>query len=180
MRASDAGPRSAIVSAGRFASKARPTFASFGDDQPSGTARACTGEVSGTLAGTFDGGAASARRRLLVVDDSITTRALVKSILQSAGYDVIAASDGLQAWRLLQDAPVDLVVSDVEMPGMDGFALTAAIRGSRRLREMPVILVTALESAQDRLRGMDAGADAYLEKSAFDQTALIRAIERLT
>jgi two-component system, chemotaxis family, sensor kinase CheA len=71
------------------------------------------------------------------------------------------------------------VVSDVEMPRMDGFALTEAIRNSKRLQKIPVILVTALETEPDRMRGLDAGANAYLPKSGFDQTSLIQAIEQL-
>jgi two-component system chemotaxis sensor kinase CheA len=80
---------------------------------------------------------------------------------------------------VLQESGADLVVADVEMPYMDGFALCQAIRGSARFRELPVVLVTALESEEDRRRGMDAGADAYLPKSAFDQRRLIETIARL-
>jgi two-component system chemotaxis sensor kinase CheA len=118
-------------------------------------------------------------RRLLVVDDSVTTRTLVKSILEGAGYAVQAAADGAEAWQLLQERGADLVVSDVEMPRMDGFDLTATIRKSVRFRELPVILVTALESEQDRQRGMEAGADAYLTKSAFDQKHLLETVSQL-
>jgi two-component system chemotaxis sensor kinase CheA len=119
------------------------------------------------------------RKRLLVVDDSVTTRTLVKTILEAAGYAVQAAADGSEAWQLLQERGADLVVSDVEMPRMDGFDLTAAIRRSPRFRQLPVILVTALESEADRVRGMDAGADAYLPKSAFDQRNLLETVSQL-
>lgn len=120
-----------------------------------------------------------AKKRLLVVDDSVTTRTLMKSILEAGGYEVVDAADGLDAWQLLQEKGADLVVSDVEMPRMDGFALTEAIRSSKRLQRLPVILVTAMETEQDKMRGLDAGADAYLLKSGFDQTNLIQAIEQL-
>jgi two-component system chemotaxis sensor kinase CheA len=119
------------------------------------------------------------RRRLLVVDDSVTTRTLERSILEGAGYEVIVAVDGSEAWRLLQDTRTDLVVADVEMPHMDGFALCEAIRGSARFRELPVVLVTALESDADKKRGLDVGADAYLPKSAFDQRQLLETIAQL-
>jgi two-component system, chemotaxis family, sensor kinase CheA len=119
------------------------------------------------------------RKRLLVVDDSVTTRSLERSILEAAGYEVLVATDGADAWRLLQETAVDLVVSDVEMPRMDGFLLTQAIRAVERLRALPVVLVTALESESDRARGLQAGADAYLPKSSFDQTALLGAISQL-
>jgi two-component system chemotaxis sensor kinase CheA len=121
----------------------------------------------------------SARKRLLVADDSITVRTLQKNILESAGYDVMAAVDGMEAWHLLSENGADLVVSDVEMPRMNGFSLTEAIRDSRRFRELPVILVTAMESDADKTRGLAAGADAYCLKSAFDQKDLLATIARL-
>ncbi len=119
------------------------------------------------------------RRRIVLADDSVTTRALEKSILEGAGYEVLAAVDGAEAWRLLQDHGADLVVTDVEMPRMDGFALTEAIRRSPRFRDLPVVLVTALEREPDRARGLDAGANAYLVKSSFDQRNLLAAIAQL-
>jgi Chemotaxis protein histidine kinase and related kinases len=118
-------------------------------------------------------------RRILVVDDSLTTRTLEQNILEAAGYEVILASDGLDAWHLLQEEAVDLIVSDIEMPRMDGFALTEAVRSSPRLAGIPIVLVTALASEDHRLRGMQAGADAYLVKSAFDQATLLDAIRQV-
>jgi len=114
-----------------------------------------------------------------VVEDSVTTRSLEKSILEGAGYEVAAAADGGEAWRLLQGAEFDLVVSDIEMPRMDGFALVEAVRGAKRLRDLPVVLVTALEKDEEKARGLAAGADAYLLKSAFDQSLLLETIRRL-
>jgi len=120
-----------------------------------------------------------ARHRVLVVDDSITTRTLEQSILEAAGHDVATAVDGAEAWRWLQEHGADLVVADVEMPRMDGFGLCEAMRKSKRFREVPVILVTALESPEHRARGLEAGADAYLAKSTFDQQMLLDAIRQL-
>lgn len=120
------------------------------------------------------------RKRLLAVDDSMTTRTLMKSILEGAGYEVISAVDGAQAWELLAQTDVDLVVSDVDMPRMDGFELTDKIRKSKKLREIPVILVTARESDEDKTRGIRVGASAYLVKSGFDQSNLLESIEQLT
>jgi two-component system chemotaxis sensor kinase CheA len=114
-----------------------------------------------------------------VVDDSVTTRTLEKSILESAGYRVLTAVDGEAAWQVLQEQGADLVVSDIEMPRMDGFALTEAIRRSLRFAELPVILLTSLASEADRARGVDVGADAYIVKSAFDQDDLLRTIAQL-
>lgn len=119
------------------------------------------------------------RRRVLVVDDSMTTRTLEQSVLEAAGYDVATAVDGAEAWRLLQESAYDVVVSDVEMPRMDGFALCEAIRGSKRLAQLPVVLVTALESTEHRARGLEAGADAYLAKSSFEQETLLDTIAQL-
>ncbi len=119
------------------------------------------------------------RQRILLAEDSLTTRSLEKSILESAGYDVVAAADGSDAWRILQERGADLVVADVEMPRMDGFALCEAIRRSPRFGELPIVLVTALESATDKARGLEIGADAYLPKSAFDQRQLLDTIAQL-
>ena len=120
-----------------------------------------------------------ARKRVLVVDDSLTTRALEKSILEAAGYDVVVAADGASGWQTLQEHGADLVVSDVDMPRMDGFALTEVVRGSPRFRGLPVVLVTARESESDKARGAAVGADAYLGKSAFDQKNLLETIAQL-
>lgn len=119
------------------------------------------------------------RRRVLVVDDSITTRTLEASVLEAAGYEVLTAVDGADGWRTLQEVGADLVVSDVEMPRMDGLQLTEAIRASTRFRELPVILVTALESPEHRSRGLEVGADAYLGKSSFEQEGLLTTVKEL-
>jgi two-component system chemotaxis sensor kinase CheA len=124
-------------------------------------------------------GSKTAARRVLIADDSVTTRTLEKTVLEAAGYEVITASDGAEAWHLLSERGADLVISDVEMPRMDGFTLTETVRGSRRFRDLPVILLTALDNERDRARGLEVGADAYLVKSAFDQTVLLRTLEQL-
>ncbi len=123
--------------------------------------------------------AGPAKRRVLVVDDSITTRTLEQSILDAAGYDVLTAVDGGDGWRVLQEHGADLVVADIEMPRMDGFALCEAIRASKRFKELPVVLVTALETPEHRARGLEVGADAYLGKSSFDQQNLLDTITQL-
>lgn len=116
---------------------------------------------------------------VMVVDDSMTTRTLEKNILEAAGYEVIVAVDGVDAWTQLQTEKIDLVVSDVAMPRMDGFELTAKIRSDRRLQETPVLLVTSLDSPSDRERGVSVGADAYVVKGAFDQEHLLKTVRRL-
>ena len=116
---------------------------------------------------------------ILVVDDSITTRTMEKNLLEMAGYRVRVAVDGVEAWALLKSEAFDLVVSDVDMPRLDGCELTARIRADRQLADLPVVLVTALESRQDKERGMEMGANAYVVKSSFDQSNLLEIIRRL-
>jgi two-component system chemotaxis sensor kinase CheA len=116
---------------------------------------------------------------VLVVDDSAVTRTLEKSILEAAGYQVRVAPDGAAALDLLGREPCDLVVTDIEMPRLDGFSLTARIRADERLRGLPVVLVTSLDSEDDRRRGVEVGADAYIVKGAFDQDRLLETIRRL-
>lgn len=118
------------------------------------------------------------RKSVLVVEDSITARSLLKNILEASGYLVKTAVDGIDALTTLKTGTFDLVVSDVEMPRMDGFDLTAKIRTDKKLAELPVILVTALASREHRERGIDAGANAYIVKSDFDQTGLLEIIQR--
>ncbi len=117
--------------------------------------------------------------KILVVDDSITTRTMETNLLEAAGYEVRVAVDGIEAWTLVKSEEFDLVVSDVDMPRMDGFALTSRIRADRKLAELPIVLVTALESREDRERGSDVGANAYVVKSSFDQSNLLQIIRRL-
>jgi two-component system chemotaxis sensor kinase CheA len=104
---------------------------------------------------------------------------LERGILEAAGYDTVVAGDGAEALGLLAREAVDLVISDVEMPNLDGFGLTAAIRRDERLRHLPVVLVTSLDNPEHRERGVSAGADAYLGKRTFDQGQLLDTIGRL-
>jgi len=119
------------------------------------------------------------RFKILVVDDSLTTRNLEKTILETAGYEVSTATDGLEALNILQSNGCDLVVSDVLMPRLDGFQLTATMRENPDLSHIPVVLVTALGSREDKERGIEVGADAYIVKRTFDQENLLQTIERL-
>jgi two-component system chemotaxis sensor kinase CheA len=123
--------------------------------------------------------AATRAMRVLVVDDSITTRTMERNLLEAAGYDVSVAADGLDAWSVLQAEEIDLVVSDVDMPRMNGFDLTARIRDDIRLSELPIVLVTALESRDDKERGIKIGANAYVLKSSFEQSNLLEIVGRL-
>jgi two-component system, chemotaxis family, sensor kinase CheA len=116
---------------------------------------------------------------VLVAEDSITSRMLIKGILESAGYEVKTAVDGLEAFTLLRTEKFDVLVSDVEMPRLNGFDLAARVRSDSSLSELPVILVTALASREDRERGIEVGANAYIVKSNLDQSNLLEALRRL-
>ena len=116
------------------------------------------------------------RPRVLVVEDSVGVRELERVILEGAGYEVITALDGAAR---LKDRPTDLVVSDVEMPGMDGFALTRTIRRTKGWEHVPVIIMTSRGSEEDQRAGLDAGASAYLLKTEFDQHQLVETVSRL-
>jgi two-component system chemotaxis sensor kinase CheA len=135
-----------------------------------------------TMAGAFpDRGEADAapRKSVLVVEDSITARTLLKNILETAGYETLSAVDGMDALDRLRSGKIDLVVSDVDMPRMNGFDLTARVRASREFADLPVVLVTSLDSREDRERGIEAGANAYIVKSSFEQSNLLEVIKRL-
>ncbi len=121
----------------------------------------------------------SDKKTMLVVEDSITSRILLKNILESAGYNTETAVDGLDGLTFLKSNKVDLVISDIEMPRMDGFTLTSQIRAEQKLKHLPVILVTSRSSLADKERGAEVGADAYIVKSEFDQTTLIETIKTL-
>jgi two-component system chemotaxis sensor kinase CheA len=122
---------------------------------------------------------------ILIAEDSITTRTLEKNILEASGYQVRTAGDGLEAWNVLQsegaapEGAFSLLVSDVNMPRLDGFELTARVRADERLKNLPVILVTARTSREDRERGVQVGAEAYILKNAFDQNTLLATIRQL-
>ena len=119
------------------------------------------------------------KRCVLVAEDSITSRSLLKNILENAGYQVETAVDGIDAFTKLRSAQFHAVVSDVDMPRMNGFGLTAKIRSDKKFAELPVILVTALDSRSDREHGIDVGASAYIVKSSFDQSNLLEVLRRL-
>ncbi len=121
----------------------------------------------------------AARRRVLIVDDSVMTRTLERTILEGAGYSVAVAADGVQALELLNESDFDVVVSDVEMPRMTGVELTIALREDERWRHLPVVLVTSLDAPEHVERGAAAGADAYIVKGRFDQNDLLQTVARL-
>lgn len=116
---------------------------------------------------------------ILLAEDSVTTRTQEKRILEGVGYQVVTAVDGLVALNLLAERRFDALVSDVEMPNMDGLTLTARLRQMEHCKDMPVVLVTSLSRDEDKRRGLEAGANAYLSKSAFNQQILLDTLGRL-
>ena len=116
---------------------------------------------------------------ILLVEDSIATRTQEKRILEAAGYEVITAVDGLDGFNKLKTRRFDGVISDVQMPNLDGLSLTAKIRENKDYDELPIILVTSLASDEDKRRGAEAGANAYITKSNFNQQVLLETLKRL-
>lgn len=124
-------------------------------------------------------GVAPAKKVLLLVEDSITTRTQEKRILEGAGYEVVTAVDGVDAYSKLGTRSFDAVVSDIQMPNMNGLVLTAKIRANKKYADLPIILVTSLASEEDQRRGLEAGANAYISKPSFDQRVLLDCLARL-
>ena len=118
-------------------------------------------------------------KRILLAEDSITTRLQEKRILESAGYQVVVAVDGLDAWMQLARSQFDAVVSDIMMPNLTGLELTQRMRANKAFADIPVVLLTSLASDDDRRKGLEVGADAYLTKPEFDQSILLECLERL-
>jgi CheY-like chemotaxis protein len=122
---------------------------------------------------------AARRLRVLVVEDSVGVRELERVILENAGYEVVTAVDGLDAAARLAAEAADLVLTDVEMPGMDGLTLTRTIRRTRGWEQVPVLIMTSCGDDADQRAGLDAGASAYLLKQEFDQSSLVATVARL-
>jgi two-component system chemotaxis sensor kinase CheA len=119
------------------------------------------------------------KKRILLAEDSITTRLLIKNILESAGYDVKTAVDGSEAYELLQIETVDLLITDVEMPQMTGFVLTQKVRNTPTLKDLPIIICTSRGSREDREKGISLGANGYIDKNKFNQQSLVNIVEKL-
>ncbi len=119
------------------------------------------------------------RPRIIVADDSLTTRSAMRALLEIAGYSVLPAADGEEALALLREGGAHLVVSDIQMPRLDGFALTRKVKSDPRLRSIPVVLVTSLEAPEDRATGLEAGADGYLVKREVEHGMLLELVRQL-
>lgn len=125
------------------------------------------------------GAGRNARRRVLVVDDSLTVRELERKLLDQAGYEVEIAVDGLDGWNAVRAGAFDLVITDVDMPRMDGIELVKLIKEDKRYGQLPVMIVSYKDREEDRKRGLEAGADYYLTKGSFYDDALQKAVATL-
>lgn len=137
---------------------------------------------TGTLERVERGGAGApgmARKRILVVDDSLTVRELQRKLLGNRGYDVAVAVDGMDGWNALRGDDFDLLITDIDMPRMDGIELVTLVRRDQRLQSLPVMVVSYKDREEDRRRGLDAGADYYLAKASFHDDALLDAVVEL-
>ncbi len=117
--------------------------------------------------------------RILVVDDSVNTGEIEKRILETSGYRVDVACDGVDALEKLEQTAYDLIITDVEMPGMDGFTLTERLRHTPKYRDIPIVIVTSLERESDKKRGLQVGANAYITKDHFEERSLLETVESL-
>ncbi|MCU1750835.1 hybrid sensor histidine kinase/response regulator [Pseudomonas sp. 6D_7.1_Bac1] len=120
-----------------------------------------------------------ARKRILVVDDSLTVRELQRKLLLNRGYDVAVAVDGMDGWNALRAENFDLLITDIDMPRMDGIELVSLLRRDNRLQSLPVMVVSYKDREEDRRRGLEAGADYYLAKASFHDDALLDAVVEL-
>jgi two-component system sensor histidine kinase and response regulator WspE len=127
-----------------------------------------------TLRQTSD--AATKRKRVLVVDDSLTVRELERKLLANAGYDVEVAANGMDGWNSIRTSHFDLVVTDVDMPRMDGIELVGLVKRDSHLKTLPVVIVSYKDREEDRRRGLDAGADYFLSKGSFHDETLLQAV----
>jgi len=146
---------------------------------PAGLVGTCTRSTASAVPRKAEPQVQALASGILVVDDSITSRSLEKSILEAHGYRVRTAVDGLEALELLRIEKADLIITDIQMPRMDGFGLVEALKADSRLKEIPVIIVSSLESPEDQERGLLLGADAYVVKRKFDQTESLDAIGQM-
>jgi two-component system chemotaxis sensor kinase CheA len=146
---------------------------------PAGLANTCTPSTAALLPLAAEAEGKTIARGILVVDDSITSRSLERSILEAHGYRVRVAVDGLEALEMLRAEKADLIVTDIQMPRLDGFGLLQALKADSDLCRIPVIVVSSLEGSEDRERGLLLGADAYVVKRTFDQTDLLYTIRQM-
>ena len=129
----------------------------------------------------YDDQLVAQKKRILVVDDSLTVREVERKLLENQGYEVAVAIDGMDGWNILQtnENSFNLVIADVDMPRMNGLELVSRIRSHPILKSLPVVIVSYKDREEDRLRGLEVGADFYLTKSSFHDNSLVQAVQDL-
>jgi two-component system sensor histidine kinase and response regulator WspE len=138
-----------------------------------------SGRLQTVEQGGADQAAGALRKKVLVVDDSLTVRELERKLLSHRGYQVTVAVDGMDGWNAVRAEHFDLVITDIDMPRMDGIELVGLIRGSPSLQALPVMIVSYKDREEDRQRGLQAGADHYFTKSSFHDESLLQAVTDL-
>ena len=138
-----------------------------------------SGERLKKLANTSRSQENRGRKRILVVDDSITVREVERNLLESRGYEVDIAVDGMDGWNTIRNASYDLVISDIDMPRMNGFEFVGMIKNDPGLKDIPVMIVSYKDREEDREQGLRVGADYYLTKGSFHDESLIDAVQDL-
>ncbi|MBE0545582.1 MAG: hybrid sensor histidine kinase/response regulator [Verrucomicrobia bacterium] len=137
-----------------------------------------SGNLAGVPGGAFDTGVRK-RKRILAVDDSLTVRELERKLLENRGYQADVAVDGMDGWNAVRTGVYDLVITDVDMPRMDGIELASLIKRDPQLKSLPVMIVSYKDREEDRMRGLEAGADYYLAKGSFQDETLLQAVRDL-
>jgi two-component system sensor histidine kinase and response regulator WspE len=165
------------ISSSALMSDGRPVLIIDADDLNSSIANLISGKTLSRMG--FDKDAPTKRKRVLVADDSLTVRELERKLLEGGGYEVDVVVDGMDAWNAVRTGGYDLVVTDVDMPRMDGIELLKLIRGDNRLKSLPAMIVSYKDRPEDRNRGLEAGADYYLTKASFHDRTLLSAVADL-
>jgi two-component system sensor histidine kinase and response regulator WspE len=167
----------AHIAAAALSERGEPILIADVDDLVQGTTQLLG---QGRLRGVRGGGTAGLpRRRVLVVDDSATVREVERQLLTRAGYEVDLAVDGVDGLNAMRSGGYDLLVSDVDMPRMNGIELVASVRREERFRTLPIVIVSYKDREEDRLAGLEAGANAYLTKGAFRDESFLRTVRDL-
>jgi two-component system sensor histidine kinase and response regulator WspE len=164
------------ISAAALLEDGSPTLIMDIDDVVRSIDHIVSGDRLGAITRQVEKSGHSPRKRILIVEDSLTVREVERELLQSHGYHVETAIDGVDGWNAVRESSYDLVISDIDMPRMDGIALVKAIKQDLHLKTIPVMIVSYKDRKEDRQRGLDAGADYYLTKGSFHDDTLMEAV----
>jgi two-component system sensor histidine kinase and response regulator WspE len=164
------------VSAGALMEDGAPVLIVDIEDMLRSVEKLVSAGALGKLRPAVETGAGAARKRVLIVDDSLTVRELERKLLDQNGYAVETAVDGMDGWNAARTGHFDLIITDVDMPRMDGIELVRLIKADINLRSLPVMIVSYKDREEDRRRGLDAGADYYLTKGSFHDETLLQAV----